>query len=437
MTDELLILNASQLVTLKGAARPRVGAEMRDLAILENSAVLIRDGLIVATGATSEVAAQAASQCQTLDAANRVVMPGFVDAHTHAVFAGTREDEYEMRAAGFTYQEIAARGGGIRSTVRKTRAASAAELFDMALPRVRWLLEHGTTTIEAKSGYGLTLDDELKILRVIQSLNRDTPLELVPTFLGAHEIPDEYRRSDDAGQARTAYIDLVISEMLPRVANEHLAEFCDVFCEAHVFNVQESRRILKAAKELGFGLRFHADQLSLGGGSQLAAELQATTADHIEWIDEAGIAALQRAKVIAVLLPGAVFNLGLTKYAPARRLIEAGVGVALATDFNPGSSPTPSMQMALSIACTQMQMTPAEALTAATINAAYSLNRGARLGSLESGKQADVVIFDCADYRQIPYFFGINHALTVIKKGRVVVTQKSLGEKPIENCYTR
>jgi imidazolonepropionase len=422
MNHENLITNASQLVTLAGASRPRIGAEMSDLALIHDGAVLIRDGLIVAVGASSEVAAQAGPACQLLDANHCVVMPGFVDAHTHPVFAGTREDEYEMRAAGFTYQEIAGRGGGIRSSVRKTRAASEEELFQLALPRVRWLLEHGTTTIEAKSGYGLTLEDEVKILRVIRRLNQETPLELVPTFLGAHEIPDEYRSPENPAARREAYINLVIDEMLPQVASQGLAEYCDVFCESHVFTVEESRRILTKARQLGFGIRFHADQLSLGGGSLLAAELRAAAVDHIEWIDEAGIEALRQAEVTAVLLPGAVFNLGLTRYAPARRLIEAGVKVALATDFNPGSSPTPSMQMALSIACTQMKMTPKEAITAATINAAYSLNRGALLGSIEPGKQADLVIYDCPDYRQIPYFFGINHALTVIKQGRVVVS---------------
>ncbi|MFY9607224.1 MAG: imidazolonepropionase [Blastocatellia bacterium] len=419
MSREMLITHASQLVTLSGPARARIGSEMRQLAIVQDGALLVRGGRIAEVGTSTEIEKHASANAEKVDAAGRVVMPGFVDPHTHPVFAGTREDEYEMRAQGLTYQEIAGRGGGIRSTVKKTRAASERELFEMALPRVRWLLEHGTTTIEAKSGYGLTVEDELKILRVIRRLDDQTSLQLVPTFLGAHEIPDEYR-GFSSGATREDYVRLVVDDMLPRVAAESLARYADVFCESHVFNVEESRRVLVRARELGLGLRLHADQLSLSGGSRLAAELGAATADHLEWVDDSGIRALAAAGTIAVLLPGAVFNLGLARYPPALAMIEAGLAVALATDFNPGSSPTPSMQMILSIACTQMRMTPAEAITAATINPAYSVGLGPEVGSLEAGKEADVVIFDCEDYRQIPYFYGINHAEVVIKQGRVV-----------------
>lgn len=418
MPRELLITRASQLVTLAGPARPRTGDEMRELGIIKDGALLARDGVIVAVGTTSEVEPQAALDSLHMDASSCVVMPGFVDAHTHPVFAGTREDEYEMRAEGMTYLQIAASGGGIRSTVRRTREASEDELLELGKTRARRLIEHGTTTVEAKSGYGLTIDDELKILRVIRRLNHETALELIPTFLGAHEIPDEYRNN------REDYIRLVINEMLPRVAAEALARYCDIFCESHVFNVVESRRVLTRAKELGLGIRLHAEQLSLSGGASLAAELGAASADHLEWVDQAGIEALRQAGVVAILLPGAVFNLGLTRYAPARAMIAAELPIALATDFNPGSSPTPSMQMILSIACTQMRMTPAEAVTAATINAACSLGCESRLGSLEPGKQADIVVHDCSDYRHIPYLFGVNHAVVVIKSGNIVFDRR-------------
>jgi imidazolonepropionase len=347
-----------------------------------------------------------------LDAGGRVVAPGFVDAHAHPVFAGDRADEFEMRAEGRSYQEIAAAGGGIRSTVRRTRAATEDELFAAALRRAQWFLRTGTTTVEAKSGYGLSVEDELKMLRVVRRLNLEARLSYVPTFLGAHEVPDEYRgRRED-------YVRLIVEEMLPRVAAEGLAEFCDVFCEERVFTVEESRRVLEAARAHGLGLRVHADQLTRGGGALLAAELGAKTADHLEHTDAEGIAALKRAGVQPVLLPGSVYALGSARYPAAREMIEAGLAVVLATDFNPGSSPTPSMTMILSLASTHMKMTPAEGLAAATVNAAYSLGRGDETGTLEAGKRADFVVHDCADYRELAYFFGVEHAHATYIGGR-------------------
>lgn len=414
MPDTFIVINCAQLLTLSGPQRPRVGAELGELGIITDGALLVRDGRIAAVGPRDEIEARVTGDCVVVDAGGRVVLPGFVDAHAHPVFAGTRVDEFEQRTRGVTYQEIAAAGGGISATVGRTRAASEDELVAAGQRYAAWFLRGGTTTVEAKSGYGLTLADELKILRAIRRLNAEMPLNYVPTFLGAHDVPAEYRAR------RTDYVELIINEMLPRVAAERLAEYCDVFCEARVFTPDETRRILTAAREYGLGLRLHADQLTLSGGAQLAAELGATTADHLEHTDADGIAALQLAGVQPVLLPGSVYALGSTRYPAARDMIAAGLAVVLATDFNPGSSPTPAMLAVLSLACTQMKLTPAEAITCATINAAYSLKRGAETGSLEAGKRADFVLHDCADYRELAYFFGVEHAYAVYIAGREV-----------------
>jgi imidazolonepropionase len=414
MNDTLAVINCSQLVTLAGPRRPRAGAEMRELSIIEDGAMLVRGESIERVGTRAEVEPFIGADCRVLDAGGCVVLPGFVDAHAHPVFAGNRADEFERRAEGMTYQEIAAAGGGILSTVRRTRAASEDELLRAALARERWFLRTGTTTVEAKSGYGLTVEDELKMLRVVRRLNSEGKLAYVPTFLGAHEVPEEFRAR------REEYVDLVVEEMLPRVAAERLAEFCDLFCEERIFTVEESRRVLAAARARGLGLRVHADQLSPSGGALLAAELRAKTADHLEHTDARGVAALRSACVQPVLLPGSVYALGSARYPAARAMIEAGLSVVLATDFNPGSSPTPSMTMILSLASTHMKMTPAESLTGATINAAYSLNRGDEVGSLEEGKRADFVIHDCGDYRELAYFFGVEHARATFVAGREV-----------------
>jgi imidazolonepropionase len=412
----IAVVNCSQIVTLVGPPRPRVRQELKELSIVADGMMLIREGRIEAVGRRQEIART--SDYDVVDAGGRVVLPGFVDAHTHPVFAGTRVDEYELRATGATYEQIAEAGGGIRSTVRKTRAASKDELFRTAKRYSEWFLRTGTTTVEAKSGYGLSLENELKILQVIRCLGDTTGLEYVPTFLGAHEVPDEYR-------GKTAeYVQLLSHEMLPKVAELQLAQYCDVFCEPSVFDVQASRTILVSARDLGLGLRVHADQLSRSGAAELAAELGAVTADHLEQIDERGIEALSAGGVQPVLLPASVYTLGSNRFAPARKIIEAGLPIVLATDFNPGSSPTPSIPFILSLACTHMHMTPAEAITATTINAAYSLGRGDEIGSLEAGKRANFVIHDCHDFRELPYFAGIEPAESVFVGGKKIVLHR-------------
>ena len=410
----LAILNAAQLVTVAGPCNPRTGHDMGQLAIIEHGGMLVDDaGLIAAVGTSEEIAKQAGPSVDVVDAGNCVVLPGFVDAHTHLVFAGDRIDEYELRAKGATYEQIATAGGGIRRTVRLTREASEESLLMQARKHAEWFLAGGTTTVEAKSGYGLCMDAELKILRVSRRVGEETALEVVPTFLGAHACPSEY------GDDKDAYVDHLVHDILPKVAERGLAEYCDVFCERNYFTREQSRRVLEAARALGLGLRIHADQLTCNGGAELAAELGAKTADHLEQTEEEGIRAMANGGVQPVLLPGSVYALGHERYPKARAMIDAGLAVVLATDFNPGSSPTTSMPMILSLACTHMGMTPAETVCAATINAAHSLGRGGRLGSLEVGKEADFTIFRCADYREIPYYFGLNLVGEVYKGGKI------------------
>jgi len=397
------------MVTLAGPKRPRVGAELSELGIIRDGGLLIRNGRIELVGPSGEIKKKA-GDAEIIDARGKVVLPGFVDAHTHLVFAGNRLDDFARRARGDTYEQIAKAGGGIWSTVEKTREASEADLLAQTQRHADWFLRCGTTTVESKSGYGLTLEDELKILRVMRRLNQETPLEIVPTFLGAHAVPRKMPADE--------YVDLVVNEMLPRVTSESLAEFCDVFCERGYFDIEQSRWILNSAKSVGLRLRIHADQLSNSGAANLAAELRAATADHLEKIDEQGIAALRSEGVQPVLLPGSVYALGSTCYPRGREMIEAGLAVVIATDFNPGSSPTASMPMILSLACTQMKMLPVEAISASTINPAYSLGRGDQIGSLESGKVANFSIFDCDDYRELAYWFGFPQTHSVYVKGR-------------------
>jgi imidazolonepropionase len=402
------VTGCGQLVTLAGPARPRVREELRELGVIRGGALLVRDGVIERAGPRAAVEPHFGPDAAVIDAGGALVMPGFVDAHTHAVFAGDRADEFEQRLAGATYESIAAAGGGIRATVRRTRAADEETLLAAARRRLTWMRRGGTTCVEIKSGYGLSVADELKMLRVIARLGD----RVVPTFLGAHEVPDEYRGRKEE------YVALVIHEMLPAAAP--LAAYCDVFCEPHVFTVEDARRILAAARNHGLGLRGHVDQLTASGGAELMAELSAATADHLEHTGPAGIAALARAAVQPVLLPGAVHGLGLKRYPDARAMVAAGLAIVVATDFNPGSSPTPSLPLVLSLACREMRLTPAEAITAATVNAAYSLGRGAQLGSLEPGKLADFVIHDAEDFREVPYWFGVETARQVFIGGEPV-----------------
>ena len=417
MKADLLVKNAGQLVTVAGYSRKaKRGQELAELGIIGDGAVAARAGVIIAVGPTAEVLAKVELEegAKVIDAEGKVVLPGLVDPHTHVVFAGTRENEFEMKLKGAAYLDILVGGGGILSTVRATRAASEAELVELGKKYLAEMLAQGTTTAETKSGYGLTVADELKQLRAIRTLQQEQPIDLVPTFLGAHAIPEEYKNDPEA------FVELVIDEMLPAVKREGLAECCDVFCEEGVFNIEQSRRILLEARRLGFKLKLHADEVVPLGGAELAAELEALSADHLMMITPQGIEKMAASQTVAVLLPATTFCLMGEKYAPAREMIDAGVIVALAGDFNPGSSPVNSLPVVMGIACRQLKMTPAEAVSAVTINAAHSIDRASEVGSIETGKKADLVIFDAHDYRAIAYRFGTNLVEKVIKSGRLV-----------------
>ena len=386
--------------------------------IVKDGAILVHEGKIAAVGARAQVEAlPEARAAEKLDLGGRIVLPGFVDSHTHLIHAASRAEEYELRIPGASYEDIARQGGGILSSVRAVRGATADALTQRALAALKQFAAHGTTTLEAKSGYGLNLESELKILRVQRDLREAQPLDIVSTFLGAHVVPGEYR--DKRGGAE-AYVRLLIEQIIPEVVRENLAEFCDVFCDRGAFTVTQARRVLTAARTAGLTPRLHAEQLAHTGGTRLAVELRAASCDHLERINRADMRALAKSKTVATLLPGCCFHLGLSRYAPARALIDAGAIVALASDYNPGTSPTLSLPMILSLACTQMRMSPAEAISAATINAAFSLRRHRTIGSIEVGKFADVAVFDLADYREIPYYFGVQHCWMTLKQGRII-----------------
>src|SRR6266446_386816 len=421
LANSLLITGASQLLTLRGSG-PRRGDSLSKLGLIEDGAVLVRDGLIAAVGTRAEVKKlPEAWAAEKLDLGGRVALPGFVDSHTHLIHAVGRAEEYELRIAGASYEEIARKGGGILNSVKKLRAATSATLKRRALAALKQFAAHGTTTIEAKSGYGLDVASELKILRLHKELAAEQPLEIVSTFLGAHVVPPEFRGKPNGAEK---YIALLINKVMPEVARQKLAEFCDVFCDRGAFTRRLAKTILEAGKRFKLTPRLHAEQLTRTGAAQLAVELDAASCDHLEQVNESDIRALGQSKTAATLLPGCDFHLGLKKYAPARALIDAGAIVALATDYNPGTSPTLSMPMILSLACSQLRMTPAEAITASTINAAYALRREKQIGSLEVGKQADLAVFEVADYREIPYYFGVNHCWMTVKRGRVIHAAK-------------
>jgi imidazolonepropionase len=417
LPDSLLITGASQLLTLRGG-EPRRGNSLSNLGIIKDGALLVRDGVIedVGTGAEMEALPKAHS-AEKLDVGGRVVLPGFVDSHTHLIHAASRAEEYELKIEGASYEEIARKGGGILNSVKKLRAATSAALKQRAHSALKQFAAYGTTTLEAKSGYGLDVASELKILGLHKELNAEQPLEIASTFLGAHVVPTEFR-GKTGGTER--YIKLLTESLMPRIGEARLAEFCDVFCDRGAFTREESKRILQAGRQWGMLPRLHAEQLTRTGATQLAVHLKAASCDHLEKVNRADIAALAKSNTVAMLLPGCDFHLGLKEYAPARALIAAGAIVSLATDYNPGTSPTLSMPMILSLACTQLRMTPAEAIAAATINAAYALRREKQIGSVEVGKQADLAVFEVADYREIPYYFGVNHCWMTMKRGRVI-----------------
>jgi imidazolonepropionase len=395
---KLAIINIGQLVTLAGPARARVGAEMRELRLMRDAALLVVDGRIRAAGSYADLRARIDSETEVVDAAGRLVTPGFVDAHTHLVFAGNRAAEFEKRIGGATYQEIAAAGGGIQSTVALTRKATEDELLFQARLHRDWMLRGGTTTLEAKSGYGLDHATELRMLRVLARLSAEGPMRIVPTLLAAHTVPKEF------ADRRELYLRWIVDELIPEVADLGLAQYCDAFCDDHAFTVAETRQVLEAAKRHGLGLRLHAEQFRPGTGAPLAAELHAATADHLETVTEETLDLLKAAHVQPVLLPASVFCLGRDQYPPVRTMIEMGLPVVIATDFNPGSSPAPSMLFTMALACIAMKMLPAEALTAATINAAWSLGLGNEVGSLEPMKSADFLVHECEDYRELAYY---------------------------------
>lgn len=421
-----LLLNASEVVTCEGPARARRAPEMRDAAVKTGVGVAMGDdGKILAIAADRELKAQFPKSTE-IDCAHGVLTPGFVDSHTHAIFGRSRHAEQEMRAAGIGYMEIAKRGGGIHSSVRDLRERGEDELVALAAERLSRLAAHGSTTIEVKSGYGLSLESELRTLRVIKRLAEDLPIRLVPTFLGAHEIPHEYR---EAPRSREDYIALLVDEMIPAVAKDSLARFCDIFCEPGVYTPAEARRVLGAARAQGMALKLHADELEHAGAAELAAEIGATSADHLAAVSELGIKALADSGTVATLLPGTMLFLGRNKQAPARAMLEAGCAIALASDFNPGTSPTVNFPLILTLGVSQLRLSVAEAFVAATVNGAAALGLAGEVGQLAPGFSADLALFDVRDHREIPYWYGDHRCVATWVHGRPGYASKRLSHR--------
>jgi imidazolonepropionase len=414
VTAPLLFVGARQVVTCAGPARARHGAEMNDAGIRTGVAVLVRDGNVQNVGPEQELAA-AHPDARVVDCAGGVLTPGFVDSHTHAIFGRPRYEEQELRAAGVPYMEIARQGGGIHASVRDLRTRGEDELVALAERRLAWLAASGVTTVEVKSGYGLSLEHELEALRVARRLANSLPMRVVPTWLGAHEIPLDFR---ERAQGRREYVELLVHEMLPRIASEGLARFADVFCEPGVFTAEESREILLAARVSGLGVKLHADELESSGGAELAAQLGATSADHLAAVSDAGIAALAGAGTVATLLPATMLFLGRHRQAPARRMIESGVAVALATDFNPGTSPTTNFPLVLTLGVSQLRLSCAEAIVAATVNGAAALGLAMRVGQIVSGFSADLALWDVEDVRELPYWLGAGRCRASWTRGK-------------------
>lgn len=416
MIADLLVINIGELATTVGYSnKPQRGRELGQLVVYHDAFLAVKDGQVLALGPMTEAKLYEGKDTQVFNAGGKALLPGFVDPHTHLVFAGWRERELAMKLAGKSYLEILAAGYGILSTVKATRSASVQELASLAKKTLDRMLVHGTTTVEAKSGYGLTTESEIRQLEAARLAAAEHPVDVVSTFMGAHAIPPEYK------DAPEAFVDLVIEEMLPAVAQRGLAVFCDVFCEEGVFSIGQSRRILRAAEKLGFQLKIHADELVPLGGAQLAAELGATSADHLLYASVEGIKAMAEAGVVAVLLPGTSFTLRSSQRPNVQAMLEAGVPIALATDFNPGTCPTESMQIVQTLAWQSLGLTPAQALAASTINSAHAIGVAQRVGSLEVGKAADFVIYDAPNLDFVAYHFGVNLAQHVFKQGSLVV----------------